>query len=82
MVWTGVSPGTETSAGAARGGGAVSYTHLDVYKRQGYNIAEAAELVGYHDCSYFSRVFKKYCGVSPKQFILEGDKAPISMDGG
>ncbi|MRN26387.1 AraC family transcriptional regulator, partial [Romboutsia ilealis] len=52
------------------------------YLAAGYNIAEAAELVGYHDCSYFSRVFKKYCGISPKQFILEGDKASTVMDRG
>ena len=58
------------------------YLNTCLLYTSGYNIAEAAELVGYHDCSYFSRVFKKYCGVSPKQFILEGDKAPISMDGG
>ena len=60
----------------------VRLAQAKAYLAAGYNIAEAAELVGYHDCSYFSRVFKKYCGVSPKQFILEGDKAPISMDGG
>ena len=61
----------------------VRLAQAKAYLAAGYNIAEAAELVGYHDCSYFSRVFKKYCGISPKQFILEGDKAPpVTMDDG
>ena len=46
---------------------AVSYTHLDVYKRQ-YKISEIAEKVGYHDISYFIRVFKKKYGVTPNNY--------------
>lgn len=33
-----------------------------------YSVAEIAELVGYHDSFYFSRVFKKYNGVSPSDY--------------
>lgn len=33
-----------------------------------YNISEIAEIVGYDNPLYFSRLFKKYCGVSPKEF--------------
>ncbi|URN95640.1 MAG: AraC family transcriptional regulator [Candidatus Pristimantibacillus lignocellulolyticus] len=33
-----------------------------------YSVAEVAELVGYHDSFYFSRVFKKYNGVSPSDY--------------
>ena len=74
----------------------VSYTHLDVYKRQAeYNITpsryvgelrlnmaknlmqnnpeirvkDVAELVGFTDYFYFSRVFKSHEGVTPSQYI-------------
>lgn len=33
-----------------------------------YTVAEVAELVGYHDSFYFSRVFKKYNGLSPSDY--------------
>jgi AraC-like DNA-binding protein len=34
------------------------------------NVSEAAWQLGFQDSSYFSRVFKKYHGVSPKSFLL------------
>lgn len=34
-----------------------------------YNVSEAAWALGFQDGSYFSRVFKKYHGVSPKSFM-------------
>ena len=34
----------------------------------GYKIYEAAQLVGIDDVSYFSRVFKKYEGCSPREY--------------
>ena len=37
----------------------------------GYNSAQVSEMVGYHDSNYFSRVFKKYYGISPTQFVDE-----------
>ena len=33
-----------------------------------YNIAEISNIVGYNDPLYFSRVFKKMIGVSPKRY--------------
>lgn len=33
-----------------------------------YNIAEIAEIVGYDNPLYFSRLFKKQCGLSPSEF--------------
>lgn len=38
-------------------------------------LKDIAELVGYRDVSYFSRIFKEYTGLSPKQFRCrkEGD---------
>ena len=33
-----------------------------------YNITEIASIVGYDNPLYFSRLFKKHCGVSPKEF--------------
>ena len=34
----------------------------------GYKIYEAAQMVGFDDVSYFSRVFKKYEGCSPREY--------------
>ena len=34
-----------------------------------WNVSEAAWQLGYQDSSYFSRVFKKYHGVSPKSML-------------
>lgn len=33
-----------------------------------YNVTEIAEIVGYNNPLYFSRIFKKHCGVSPSKF--------------
>lgn len=33
-----------------------------------YNITEVSSIVGYDNPLYFSRLFKKHCGVSPKEF--------------
>lgn len=33
-----------------------------------YNVKEIASIVGYDNPLYFSRIFKKNCGVSPKEF--------------
>lgn len=34
----------------------------------GYNISEIAQIVGYDNPLYFSRIFKKIKGVSPMQY--------------
>ena len=33
-----------------------------------YNVTEIANIVGYDNPLYFSRLFKKQCGVSPSEF--------------
>jgi AraC-like DNA-binding protein len=33
-------------------------------------VSEIAELLGYHDYSYFSRLFKKACGETPSEFAI------------
>lgn len=38
------------------------------YMAQGYKIYEVAQMVGFDDVSYFSRVFKKYEGCSPRDY--------------
>lgn len=37
----------------------------------GYTIAEVAEMCGFDNALYFSRIFKKYHGCSPSQFMKE-----------
>ena len=42
-----------------------------------YKIYEVAEMVGYHDLSYFIRVFKKKYGVMPNVYRrISRDKYP------
>lgn len=38
------------------------------YMAEGHKIYEAAQMVGFDDVSYFSRVFKKYEGCSPREY--------------
>ncbi|HZG57963.1 response regulator [Paenibacillus sp.] len=40
-----------------------------------WRIAQVAEMVGYADEKYFSKVFKNWSGVSPNQFRKEADSA-------
>lgn len=40
----------------------------ELLRTQHYTVAQIAELVGYHDSFYFSRVFKKYNGISPSEY--------------
>lgn len=45
--------------------------------RQGYNVAESAYNSGFSDPNYFSKVFKKFVGVSPSEYIaLPDDQKP------
>ena len=47
-----------------------------------YNITEIANLVGYENPLYFSRFFRKQCGMSPSQFrkqlVLNAENCPKS----
>lgn len=38
-------------------------------EQQKYSVAEAAEMCGYLDAGYFSKCFKKYYHVSPRQYL-------------
>jgi YesN/AraC family two-component response regulator len=44
---------------------------VDIMTTQELHLSDVAELVGYHDYSQFSKMFKKYMGLSPKQFKKE-----------
>ena len=35
------------------------------------SVTEVGQLCGYGDAYYFSRIFKKYCGMSPQQWRME-----------
>ncbi len=37
-------------------------------KVSNYSVTEIAEMVGFHDVSYFSRIFKKATGISPGEY--------------
>lgn len=46
-----------------------------IYLEQGHaNLAEIASRVGYRDSSYFSKVFKNICGISPSQYRMCNEK--------
>ena len=36
--------------------------------REGYLIYQISDMLGYEDATYFSKVFKKFEGVSPEQY--------------
>ena len=42
-------------------------------QRRELSITEVAQAVGYGDYAYFSRVFKKLTGISPRQYREAGD---------
>ena len=50
------------------------------YETTNYNITEIANLVGYENPLYFSRFFRKQCGMSPSQFrkqlVLNAENCP------
>jgi AraC-like DNA-binding protein len=46
--------------------------------RNGSNVNETADRLGYHDRSHFSRDFKKYYGVAPKEYASRLSKAAQS----
>ncbi|MBU3093294.1 phosphoenolpyruvate hydrolase family protein [Clostridium sp. CM028] len=41
---------------------------VEILERENIQLSELASLVGYHDYSQFSKMFKKYKGLSPKQY--------------
>ncbi len=46
-------------------------------KQNEYSISEIAVMVGFEHHTHFSRLFRKYYGVSPSQFLRELDKSSI-----
>ncbi|WP_431733214.1 helix-turn-helix domain-containing protein [Faecalibacterium prausnitzii] len=55
----------------AKSNAAIVFPHLNaqsLLENTEYNIGEIAEIVGYDNPLYFSRVFKKEYGVSPAQY--------------
>ena len=43
-----------------------------------YNITEIANIVGYDNPLYFSRLFRKQCGMSPSEFRKQLQKDTVS----
>lgn len=43
----------------------------DLLESKEYTVTEVAELCGYRDLNYFSRQFKEYVGVSPKNYMTK-----------
>lgn len=58
---------TDTTIGAY-----ILQTRMEIagklFQKTNYNVTEVAQKVGFFDVSYFSKCFKKYFGVSPKQY--------------
>lgn len=42
---------------------------LEIMNNQGVRINEVARMTGFRDMSYFSGIFRKYIGVSPRQYL-------------
>lgn len=42
---------------------------IDLLKNSDYTVSEIAEMVGFSDVYYFSRLFKKWLGKSPRHFV-------------
>ena len=40
----------------------------DFLKKSDKSVVEIAEIIGYEDCNYFFRVFKKNVGMTPLQY--------------
>lgn len=45
--------------------------HAKLFLSGGYSIAETASKVGFSDVYYFSKIFKKICGITPGKFSKE-----------
>ncbi|WP_394924363.1 response regulator [uncultured Robinsoniella sp.] len=45
-----------------------------------YRLRDIAEMIGYHDVSYFSRIFKDSVGISPRQYREDVDKQYGKVD--
>lgn len=43
-------------------------------------IKEICFMVGYNDPNYFSRIFKKYVGISPTDYMLEREKREVAIE--
>ena len=45
----------------------------DIFQTKSHTIQTVAQMLGYTDAAYFSKAFKKYAGVSPREFIKQLD---------
>lgn len=54
---------------------------LDQKKLLNLSIASIAEMCGYYDTHYFSRVFRRQTGLSPREYMLHGDLPSGSDEG-
>jgi AraC-like DNA-binding protein len=53
----------------------IRMTHAAVLIKEGaHNISEIAFMVGYQELSNFSRAFKKYFNVSPREYLMQSTK--------
>lgn len=53
---------------------AVRIQHARTYLVGGYTVEETAEQCGFSDPSYFTKVFKRYAGVTPKAYALKSGR--------
>ena len=43
------------------------------------NVTDVAYATGFNDASYFSRMFKRYINMSPKDFVRQNTDSPVSL---
>lgn len=46
----------------------------EIMNQEDYTIGEVGTMVGFPNANYFSRIFKKYVGISPTEYIKEREK--------
>ena len=58
----------------------VRIEHACSYLKQGYyKVYEISEKVGFNDTKYFAKTFKKITGITPKKFMANSSRDPVTL---
>ena len=51
------------------------------YLREGrWGVSQVSEMVGYHEFSYFCKVFKKYTGKTPSEYVMPNGQTGLHAE--